>query len=65
MNIRNLNSKKNNFKNKNKKIVRRKKGFTLIEIISVIIILGILSIITIPAFYKYIINSRETTYLAH
>ena len=65
MNIRNLNSKKNNFKNKNKKIVRRKKGFTLIEIISVIIILGILSIITIPAVSKYIINSRETTYLAH
>ena len=40
MNIRNLNSKKNNFKNKNKKITRRKKGFTLIEIISVIIILS-------------------------
>ena len=40
-----------------------KKGFTLIEILTVIIILGILMIIAVPAVSKYILESRETTYV--
>ncbi|MBR1385566.1 MAG: InlB B-repeat-containing protein [Bacilli bacterium] len=38
-----------------------KKGFTLIEIIAVIIILGILLIITIPLVQKYITNSGKAS----
>ena len=40
--------------------LKRKKGFTLIEILAVIIILGILIIIAVPAVTKYIENSRRS-----
>ena len=43
----------------------KKKGFTLIEILAVIVILGIVAIIAIPAVSSYISDSRNKTYKAH
>ncbi len=40
----------------------KKKGFTLIELMGVLIILGILSVIAIPTITKAIHNSREKAY---
>ena len=42
---------------------RRKNGFTLVEILAVIIILGILMIIAVPAVSRYINDSRKSTYI--
>ena len=42
-----------------------KRGFTLIEIIAVIIIIGILTLITVPAISQYIKGSQDTTYETH
>lgn len=39
-----------------------KKGFTLIEVLAVIIILGFLSVIVIPPILKAIDGSREKSY---
>ena len=39
--------------------MKNKKGFTLIELLAVIIILGILMIIAIPAVTSYIQSSRQ------
>ena len=47
----------------NKKI--DKKGFTLIEILAVIVILTMLFLIAIPAISRYINQSRSETYEAH
>jgi len=41
-----------------------KKGFTLIELVAVIIILGIIAVITIPVADKVIKDSKETLYKA-
>jgi len=46
-----------------KNIRLNKKGFTLIELLAVIIILGILLLIAVPAVSKYIENSRKNTYI--
>ncbi len=43
--------------------MRNKNGFTLIELLAVIIILGILMIIAIPAVTSYINNSRKSSYI--
>lgn len=43
--------------------MKNKKGFTLIELLAVIIILGVLLLIAVPAVSKYIINSRKNTYI--
>ncbi len=40
-----------------------KRGFTLIELLAVIIILGVLMIIAIPAVTKYINDSRKSAYV--
>ena len=50
-----------------KKAVKKKKkftAFTLIELLAVIIILGVLMIIAVPAVTNYISNSRKSAYVA-
>ena len=42
-----------------------KKGFTLIEIIAAVIIIGVLALIVVPSVSNYIFNSRNTAYNAH
>ena len=42
-----------------------KKGFTLIEIISVVIIVGVLLLIGIPSITKNVFQSRNTVYKNH
>jgi prepilin-type N-terminal cleavage/methylation domain-containing protein len=42
---------------------RDKQGFTLIELLAVIVILGVLLLISVPAVSKYIENSKRNTYV--
>ena len=39
-----------------------KKGFTLVELLAVMILLGIISLIAIPSISKMLIRSRENAY---
>ena len=42
--------------------MKKKNGFTLIELLAVIIMLGIIASIAIPAVSKYLNSSTDTTY---
>jgi len=44
--------------------MRHKKGFTLIEMLAVIVILGLVMAIAIPVISSYIMDSRKKTYVA-
>ncbi len=39
--------------------MKNRKGFTLIELLAVIVILGVIMVIAVPAITKYIDNSRK------
>lgn len=41
-----------------------RKGFTLAEVMGIIILLGVLALVTVPAVEHYIENSRERSYNA-
>ena len=41
-------------------IIKNKKGFTLIELIIVIVIIGILSLVSVPIYRKYIAEAAMT-----
>ncbi len=45
--------------------MKNRKGFTLVELLAVIVILGILTLITVPIVSNYISDSRQKTYTAH
>ena len=44
---------------------RQKNAFTLVELLAVIVILGLLFTLTIPAVSRYIIETREKNYSLH
>ena len=41
---------------------KNNKGFTLIEILAAIVILGIISTIAVPAVYKYVTKTKDFSY---
>ncbi|MGL5541335.1 MAG: pilin [Erysipelotrichaceae bacterium] len=47
-----------------KKILKNKKGFTLVELIVVIAILGILAVVMVPQFTKYIAKAQNANTLS-
>ena len=42
--------------------MNNKKGFTLVELLAVIVMLGIIAFVAIPAVSSYLISSKNTTY---
>ena len=45
--------------------MKDRRGFTLIEIIAVVIIIGIIALIVVPSVSGYISGTRNSTYEAH
>ena len=56
-------SKTIRFKSKNVKSKKKKKGFTLIELVAVLAIIAILSTALIPKFDKYITEAKKVAVL--
>ena len=52
-----------NIKSKNVKSKKKKKGFTLIELVAVLAIIAILSTALIPKFDKYITEAKKVAVL--
>ena len=50
---------KNGVKNKEDNM---KKGFTLVELLAIVIILGILAVVIVPKIQQTIIDSKKSTY---
>ncbi|MGL5979022.1 MAG: type IV pilin protein [Erysipelotrichaceae bacterium] len=44
-----------------KKMLKNKKGFTLVELIVVIAILGVLAVIMVPAFTGYVAKAKDAS----
>ena len=44
---------------------KKKNGFTLVEIIAAVIVMGIIAIIAVPSVIRYINDSTETTFLSY
>lgn len=49
---------------KNNKFIKNKKGFTLIEVLATVIILGVILLVAVPSVTKYIEHSRRNTYVS-
>ena len=47
----------------NKKPKNNKKGFSLVELLGVVVLLGILAIIAVPTIYKYIQDTKDKTFM--
>ncbi len=45
--------------------MKNNKGFTLVEILAVVIIIGLVMTIAIPAVSRYMLDSRRTSYVAN
>lgn len=43
--------------------MKNRNGFTLVEIIATIVIIGVLSLVTVPAINRYITNSRKDSFV--
>ena len=46
------------------KMGKNNKGFTMIEILTVVIILGVLMVLAVPSVSQYIVESRKETYVS-
>lgn len=51
--------------NKLRKMLKSEKGFTLVELLAVIVILGIIAAIAVPAIGKVIDNSKKDAHIAN
>lgn len=45
--------------------MKNNKGFTLVEIIGVVVIIGVVMLIAIPAVSEYMISSRKSSYISN